>query len=222
MKEMSEDNQQSLGLGEHVDRALNDHVAKHAGEVATEKQARDTGKAERMEIGQGLHDLLEKAAKAEGGGHDNGNWNKKDGISARTIQERADGTTIRAGLDTGGDYTDQAVRISTRGQRYFDEGPAVNAYDGQPFTLPDGNDHEAENYGLLRGLNVKVGIYSHDDETNVRNSSRVFVARIIDPECLLVPEATAEDGQQLYSLIGAEDSRFVPIMHIVDRIASQR
>jgi len=227
---MSEDSSQSLGLGEHVDRAISEHITKHAGEVATEKEAREAGKAERMQKGQALYDALERAVKAEpkhsrSDGNDSGpgNWNTKEGLSPRTIQERPDGTTIRAGLDPGDEYTDRAVRRSTMSNRYLNDGPAVDTYDGRPFSLPslpNGRD-PAYTHELLAGLNLNLSISNHDTETGIRNNSQVFVARIIDPESLLVPEAPAEDGTPLYSLIGAQDPRFAPIMETVSRIASQ-
>jgi len=132
------------------------------------------------------------------------------------LQTRPDGTKIGAYLAPNGLYYDQATGASTTHNRsYLDLGPAAQRFGGQKLT-----DAQLKENHIGGGLIVNASLRSVDENTAIRTENHAWVATIVDPESLLVPEPPAEDGTKLHSVIGSEDPRFNAIMATVDALVN--
>lgn len=189
----------SLGLGSHIDNAINQHQSEHTEKVNDEQSRRASGRDERKQKAESLGARLVKMAQSLG------DINSGNALSSAAPEELDNGTLMYAHVEPIGTF-EQAIN-DVCSAKYVNEGAAAIQLAGRELS-----PEEITQMGLNKGIVVNVSLHSHDEELDVKTEHQVHAGNLVDPESVLVPQ---EGDSKTYKIIGSDDSRFEPIMKLV-------
>lgn len=201
------------GLGEHFHAQVANHVRNHQ---------ESNAQSEKQHKLDSLKDRLRAVAEATKVGSETQSFKVAQlhegplvTASLRVMGEGGDLSRVAAEL-TGIDPTVNAPNA----RHYLESGPL----SADPEYLDQRLDSPSSIASAYYGIGITMHLESPHDYGDGKTHDEVLTGIIIDPESIVVPQLE-DDGRggqtEFYRVIGPDDSRFTPIMTVLDHVAQQ-